>query len=153
MLAAEKRWVGRSVRWVANAHRLPGYNMRAALALSDGLQPATLFVTAYFKAARIPGAADKLYLSLHYNGRRIHGLDDNAPSRHRNDVGQSEPLFGQLISHPHRHRICDEAVEGYAEPMERLSPAEMWTTFLAECNILGAPNWYPPPPTQTVMSI
>lgn len=153
MLAAQKYWVGGSLTWVSNEARVPGHKFQAALSLSNGLQPASLFAAGYFKRSKIAGGTDKLYLNLFYSHERIHGLHDNAPARHRNDVGVLEPLYGQRVSHPHRHRICDDAVEGYAEPIQRVSHDVLWTSFLSECNILGAPPWASPPPTQTAMNL
>lgn len=121
--------------------------------MQDGIQPAGLFVTGYFKHARVPGAADKLYLNLVYDNRRIHALHDNAPTRHRNEVGKGEAHYGGVIDHPHRHRICDDAVEGYAEPIDRISREAMWTMFMAECNIFGAPGLSAPPPSQTAFDL
>jgi hypothetical protein len=153
MVATQKTWVGHSIQWVPNSARTPGFKFQAALALPSGVQPAGLFVACYFKHARILGANDKLYLSLFYSNKRIHGMDDNAPTRHRNDVGVTEQFYGARIDHPHRHRICDDAVEGYAEPIDPLSQTAMWTAFLTECNIVGAPPLAAPPPTQTVFNI
>lgn len=153
MLATPKIWVASTMLWVANGAKAPGYKFKAALELDDGRRPATLFVDAYFKHARILGAADKLYFNLMYQNLRIHALHDNAPTRHRNDVGVNEPLYNQLISHPHRHRICDDAVEGYAEPIASDTQEGMWSLFLAESNISNAPHFESPPPLQTVMKI
>lgn len=140
IIEAPKQWVGHSVRWVANGRSKPGYKFQNALSLNDGLHPAGLFVYGYFKQAGVPGAQDKLYLSMRYMDARVVGLDDNGPSTHRNDVGRSLPYYRQRIDHPHSHRICDDALEGYAEPEPRREVAEMWSTFLQRCNIIDAPQ-------------
>jgi len=140
MLAANKTWVGSDIRWVKNAKLVPGMKFQSALALDDGRQPQGLFVAGYFKQSQVAGNPDKLYVNLVYGGKRIHAVHENGYSNHLNTVGRGEQHYMDRIAHPHRHRICDEAVEGYAEPIAPLEPTAMWTMFLQECNISGAPG-------------
>lgn len=148
MVTAQKFWAGTDFMWVPNGARLPGYTFRAALAMPDGRQPESLFVSAFFKHSAIAGASDKLYLNLFYKSHLILGWHDNSPSRHINRVGIGEVLYHATVAHPHRHRVCDESVEGYAEPLPRTPPDQFWSGFLRECNIENGPSWVPPPPTQ-----
>lgn len=140
LLGETKVWVGGAVRWVPTGKKLPGMKFRNSIELPLGVQLAGLFVEGYFKQSRVPSAPDKLYFNLFFRNQRIHALHDNGPTRHLNEVGMKELYYMQRVDHPHRHRICDDAMEGYAEPFERMEASKMWTTFLAECRILHAPD-------------
>ena len=108
--------------------------------LEDGLIPAELAVKGYFKQSTITGGRDKLYLSLIYERVRLVGLDDNGPSRHRNSVGKGLPYYQQLANHPHVHILCEDGLQGYAEPIEVLTQKEQWAMFLSMCNISAGPD-------------
>ena len=134
--------------WVDAGGRPKGLKFRSHLALAGGLQPATLFVHGYYKTSLIPGAQAKLSLSLFYKNYRIYAIDENGPSRHYNAVGTGRPFHLQYVPHPHVHTVSDDALDGYAEPLEPTTMEEYWTRFLNETEIQGAPPLNLPPAQQ-----
>jgi len=140
VISVPKTWVsGDEMVWVNNAGKPPGFKLRGALETVERYQPAGLFVDIYYKASRIPGVRDKISFTLMLNGARILGLDDNGVSHHRNDFGVGRPLYGQEVGFPHLHTVSDDAIYGYAEPLEAAPPAELWSEFLRRATILYAP--------------
>lgn len=105
------------------------------------VQPADLFVSGYYKDSTIPGVPPKLSLGLFYSSNRVIGIDDGRPSCHYNHVGQGMPYFQQKVSHPQLHKIVDDAIYGYAEPLELGTPTSFWDLFLSLANIEGAPGF------------
>ncbi len=145
MLAAPKAWVAAGeITWVDAGGRPKGYKFRAALSVG-GHTPDTLYVDAYYKQSSIEGVPDKLSLSLFYRNERILGLDENGASHHRNDVGVGREYFLKRVDHPHLHTISDDAICGYAEPLERADFTAHWDTFLAHAGIDNAPAFRLPP--------
>lgn len=141
-IAIPKAWVASGeIEWVDTGGRPCGYKFRQPLALANGLQPAGLFVEGYFKAATVPGAADKLSLSLFVHSRRVFGIDEDGFGGHYNSVGVGRRFYGQRVGFPHIHTVSDEAIEGYAEPIDRVSLEDYWKTFTNEMNIIGAPSF------------
>lgn len=139
-VATPKHWNGgRFIPWRDAAGKPKGLEFRAALTV-DAVQPQGLFVSGYFKPTAIPGIRDKLSFSLVYGGR-VFGVDDNGPSRHRNDVGAGRPLYGQIVDHPQIHTISDDGIEGYAEPLPIMPAPDLWALFITEARILGAPEF------------
>ncbi|WP_146010644.1 hypothetical protein [Xanthomonas arboricola] len=145
MLAAPKIWVAAGeIAWVDAGGRPKGYKFRAAVSV-EGLTPDTLYVEAYYKESTIEGVPDKLSLSLCYRNHRILGLDENGFTRHRNGVGEGRQHYLQLVGHPHLHTISDDAIYGYAEPLEPAEFAAHWATFLGQASIENAPAFSLPP--------
>lgn len=142
---APKIWVaGDEIGWVLNgAGPPPGHKFRAPLAFEKmpDVQPADLFVSGYYKDSTIPGVPPKLSLGLFYSSNRVIGIDDGRPSCHYNHVGQGMPYFQQKVSHPQLHKIVDDAIYGYAEPLELGTPTSFWDLFLSLANIEGAPGF------------
>lgn len=146
VLLLPKRWISLGeIPWVDAGGRPKGYKFREHLALDGGLQPATLYMDGYYKESTIEGSNDKLSLCLFYKNKRILGIDDDGPSRHRNEVGVGRPYFQQTINHPHIHTISDDSFDGYAEPIQPGSQADFWALFLAQAAISGAPPFGLPP--------
>lgn len=140
MVSLPKAWVAsREMPWVDAGGRPRGFKCRQRLALPDGSQPATLFVSCYFKPSGVQGSPDKLSLGLFYRNVRILGLDENGPSGHVNTVGSGRPYFGQRIGHPQLHTISDDGPYGYAEPLESMSLEGYWDYFIAAAGITGSP--------------
>ena len=128
-----------------------GFKCRLPLVFAgEELQPEGLYVDIYWKPTSVPGGADKLSMGLFYRGRRIVAIDENGISDHRNDVGVGRPFFGQVVPFPHLHMLCAESVDGYAEPLNRVPLADLWTLFLDKANIVNAPPLAMPtlPPEQ-----
>lgn len=144
-VSAPKIWVaGAEIGWVLNgAGPPPGHKFRAPLAFEEkpDVQPADLFVSGYYKDSTIPGVPSKLSLGLVYSGKRVIGIDDGGPSCHYNHVGQGMPHFQQEVGHPQLHTIVDDAIYGYAEPLEPGTPTSFWDLFLKLANIEGAPGF------------
>lgn len=140
IIALPKSWVASNeMPWVDAGGRPRGFKLRERLALPDRSQPAGLFVACYYKPSSIQGSPDKLSLSLFCNHLRVFAVDENGPSSHRNDVGIGRPYFGRRVGHPQVHTVSDEAIEGYAEPIERMSFDGYWRYFVANAGIAGAP--------------
>ncbi|CAE6837562.1 hypothetical protein [Xanthomonas arboricola] len=145
MQAAPKIWVAAGeIAWVDAGGRPKGYKFRAALSL-EGYTPDTLYVEAYYKESTIEDVPDKLSLSLFYRNHRILGLDENGATRHRNGVGVGRQHYLELVGHPHLHTISDDAVCGYAEPLESAEFSAHWATFLSHAGIENAPVFSLPP--------
>ena len=144
MVAQPKVWVaGEVIAW-SDAPGKPGkFEYRAALEV-DGTQPESLLFRAFFAPTRIPGAPDKLSLTLLFSGARILGLDEGDLSGHRNDFGAGRPYFGQKIGCPHLHTISDDSLDGYAEPLAPASHGRLWTQFMLHAKIEGAPGYAAP---------
>lgn len=140
MIALQKSWVASGeMDWIDAGGRPRGFKFRERLALTDGSQPADLFVESYFKPSNIPGCPDKLSLSLIFRCNRVIGVDENGPSSHVNSVGVGRPYFEKRIGHPQLHTVSDDCIYGYAEPLEKMRPEGYWDYFVAEANITGAP--------------
>lgn len=137
--AAPKAWAGpMTVPWRDAAGKPKGYSFRTALTIGD-IQPAGLFVVGYFKADGIGAIRDKLSLSLIHNGARLVGLDDGGMAGHRNHTGVGRPFYMGRVGVPHLHMISNDAIEGYAEPIEIAPPEDLWTLFLRHATIANAP--------------
>lgn len=152
MVQLPKGWISvGAIPWVDAGGRPKGWKFREHLALDGGIQPATLFLEGYFKPASVPGAEDKLSLSLFYKNIRILGIDADGISCHRNSVGAGRPFYQQLVGHPHLHSISDDALYGYAEPIPVNDPAGYWTQFLELASVVGAPQFNLPPAQQELL--
>lgn len=140
-----KIWVaGDEIGWVLNgAGPPPGYKFRAPLSFkaSPGVQSAELFISGYYKESSIPGVAPKLSFGLFYQGYRVLGIDDGPPSSHFNKVGEGLPYYQMQVGHPQLHLVADDAVYGYAEPLENGSPQSFWELFLTHSSISNAPEF------------
>jgi hypothetical protein len=146
MIATPKTWVAAGeMTWIDAGGRPPGFTFRERLALPDGAQPASLFVECYFKAADVPGGADKVSLSLCFNHSRVLAIDENGVGGHYNNVGKGRPYFGQRIGFPHLHSVSDDCIYGYAEPLTPMSLSGYWEHFLACAGIVYAPPFQLPP--------
>jgi len=140
MIRLPKAWVAsREIPWVDAGGRPRGFKCRERLALPDGSQPAHLFVDCYFKPSGIQGCPDKLSLSLCFNHYRVLAVDENGPSGHINVVGSGRPYFGKRVGHPQLHTVSDDAIYGYAEPLESMSLERYWEYFVSEAGVTGAP--------------
>lgn len=149
MVARPKYWpAGTAIEWVDRLGDLEGKKFRLFLEVAGGAQPEGLYVAGFFKPAVRDGVRDKLSFSLVYRSTRIIGVDDNGPSRHENTVGILRPLYRHRIDHPQLHTISDDALEGYAEPLDVVAPDQLWTLFTAQANIAGAPTMLMLPPVQ-----
>lgn len=149
MVHLPKRWVSSGgIAWVDAGGKPKGLRFRESLAIETGLMPATLFVNGYFKPSSVPGAADKLSLSVFYKNYRILGLDEDGPSLHRNSVGIGRPYFQQSVGHPQVHTISDDAIYGYAEPIDRSDFSAYWIEFCQLASIADAPQFSLPPAQQ-----
>lgn len=145
IVSIEKSWISSGpMVWVDAGGRPKGFKLREHLALHGGLQPATLFVDLYLKHSSIPGASDKLSISLFYRNFRVLGIDENWPSRHFNEVGIGRPYFKRAVDHPHLHTVCDDGIEGYAEPISSAHLSSYWQQFVSMTNIVGAPEFTEP---------
>ncbi len=152
MVQIPKGWISSgAIPWVDAGGRPKGWKFREHLALQGRIQPATLFLEGYFKPASVPGAADKLSLSLFYKNVRILGIDADGDSCHRNSVGIGRPLYQQIVGHPHLHTISDDALYGYAESIPENEPAGYWAQFLDLASINGAPQFNLPPAQQELL--
>ncbi|MBO9829418.1 hypothetical protein J7373_14285 [Xanthomonas sp. A2111] len=145
VLATPKAWISAGeIAWVDAGGKPKGYKFRAALSV-QGHTPGSLYVDGYYKPSSIEGVPDKLSLSLFYRDQRILGLDEDGPGRHRNSVGEGRPHFLKSIHHPHLHTISDDAIYGYAEPLEPAEFSEHWHSFLFLAGIQNGPNFSLPP--------
>jgi len=137
IVAQPKQWAGPvAVPWRTDFGKR-GFVFLTALTI-DGTQPEGLFVKGYFKADGIGGVRDKLSLGL-IRGARLVGLDEGGMTTHRNHVGVGRPYYGLRVGVPHLHSISDDAIEGYAEPIEVAPLDELWELFLRQANIIHAP--------------
>lgn len=137
IVAQPKQWAGPvTVPWRTDLGKR-GFGFLAALTI-DGTQPEGLFVKGYFKADGIGGARDKLSLGL-IQGARLVGFDEGGMATHRNHVGVGRPYYGLRVGVPHLHTISDDAIEGYAEPVEVAPLDKLWELFLRQANIIHAP--------------
>jgi hypothetical protein len=142
VIATPKTWVAAGeIEWVDAGGRPAGFNARERLALPDGSQPAGLFVKCYFKPSIVPGCADKVSIGLHVNHHRVFAIDENGPGGHLNEVGIGKPYFGRRIGFPHLHTVCDDAIEGYAEPIKQMLIEEFWDYFCTGAGIVCAPQF------------
>lgn len=145
MISLPKTWVASGeMTWVDAGGRPRGFKCRERLALPDGSQPAHLFVDCYFKPSGIQGCPDKLSLSLCFNRYRVLAVDENGPSGHINVVGSGRPYFGKRVGHPQLHTVSDDAIYGYAEPLEQMSLERYWDYFVSKAGITGAPPFHLP---------
>lgn len=145
-IALPKAWVSHGeMTWVDAGGTPRGFRLRERLALPDGSLPAGLFVNCYFKPTTIHGAADKLSLSLIVRNHRGFGVDANGPSRHLNSVGTGRPYYLAYVDHPQVHTVSDDAIEGYAEPLEPMTLEGYWDYFVQSVNITNAPQFRLPP--------
>lgn len=139
LVATPKVWAGPTVvPWHDATGKPKGHAFRAALTIG-GIQPAGLFVMGYFKADDVGATRDKLSLSLVHNGSRLVGLDEGGMACHRNHTGIGRPFYGHRVGVPHLHTISNDAIEGYAEPIELAPPEDLWTLFLQHSTIANAP--------------
>jgi len=139
IVAQPKQWAGPdAVPWRAALAKRKGFEFTAALTI-DAIQPEGLFVKGYFKADGIGRVRDKLSLSL-VHGARLVGLDEGGMNMHRSHVGVGRPYHGLRVGVPHLHTISDDAIEGYAEPIEVAPLEELWELFLRHANIILAPK-------------
>lgn len=147
-VAAPKIWVaGNEIGWVLNGSGPPpGHKFRAPLAfkIEPNVQPLDLFLAGYFKDSTFPGVPPKISVGLFFSGHRVVGIDDDGPGCHYNSVGEGMPHYLKEVGFPHLHRIVDDAIYGYAEPLESVSTEELWTTFLGLANIEEAPLFQHP---------
>jgi hypothetical protein len=104
------------------------------------IQPVDLFANGYYKDSAIPGVPPKLSLGLVYTTKRVIGIDENGPSSHYNHVGHGMPYFHRKVGHPQLHTIVDDAIYGYAEPLQPGTLVSFWSLFLKLANIKGAPD-------------
>ncbi len=140
VIGTPKAWVATGeMAWIDNVYKPRGFKFRERLALPDGSQPATLFVECYFKPSSIQGNPDKLSLGLFVQNQRALAIDINGPSRHVNSVGVGRPFYGQRVGHPQIHTVSDDALYGYAEPIESMSNEGYWEYFVTQAGITGAP--------------
>lgn len=140
VVSLQKAWVASAeMTWVDAGGRPRGFRSRDRLALPDGSQPASLFVQCYFKPSGVQGCPDKLSISLFFKHHRVLAVDENGPSGHLNVVGQGRPYFGKRVGHPQLHTISDDAIDGYAEPLESMSLERYWDYFVSKAGITGAP--------------
>lgn len=138
IVGQSKDWAGPSViPWRTSLGKPKGHSFRSAVTI-DGVQPEGLFVLGYFKADGIGGVRDKLSLSL-VQGARLVGLDEGGITTHRSNVGVGRPYFGLKVGVPHLHTVSDDAVEGYAEPVDVMPLEDLWALFLRHANISNAP--------------
>jgi hypothetical protein len=79
-------------------------------------------------------------MSLMYRGYRVHGIDEDGPGGHYNDVGGGRKFFHQRVEFPHVHFPTEDAIYGYAEPIDRQELPRLWRRFLSEGHISGAPE-------------
>lgn len=142
IIGMPKGWVASGeIAWVDTGGQPRGYRFRERLSLPDGTLPASLFVQGYFKPSHVPGNPDKVNLGLHYHHHRVFAVDVNGPSSHLNRVGIGRPYFGQRVGHPQMHTVSDDAIYGYAEPLEEMTHEGYWEYFLAQAGITGAPSF------------
>lgn len=140
MVILPKSWVASGeMTWVDAGGRPRGFKFRERLALQDGSQPASLFVECYYKQSGIQGCPDKLSLGLFFNHHRVLAVDENGPTGHVNSVGIGRPYFGKRVGHPQLHTVSDDAIYGYAEPIQPMSLERLWEYFVSEARITGAP--------------
>jgi len=145
MISLPKAWVASGeMTWVDAGGRPRGYKFRERLALSDGSQPASLFVDCYFKPSSIQGCPDKLSLGLYFNHHRVLAVDENGPSGHFNHIGAGRQYFGKRVGHPQVHTVSDDGIYGYAEPLESMPYERYWDYFVSEAGITGAPPFQLP---------
>lgn len=139
-----KAWVASGeMAWVDAGGKPAGFTFRERLALPDKSQPAHLFVECYFKPSSLPGC-DKLSLGLFFNHHRVFGVDEFSRGGHFNSVGAGRPYFQQRIGMPHVHTVSDDAIVGYAEPIESMSFDGYWDYFISCAGITGAPSFQLP---------
>lgn len=140
VITLPKAWVAsHEMPWVDAGGRPRGFKCRERLALPDGSQPAQLYVDCYFKPSGIQGCPDKLSLGLFFNRYRVLAVDENGPSGHVNVVGYGRPYFRKRVGHPQLHTVSDDAIYGYAEPIEPMPLEQYWDYFVSEAGITGAP--------------
>ncbi|MBH1477353.1 MULTISPECIES: hypothetical protein [Bacillati] len=138
IVAQPKAWAGPAATpWREALGKPKGHEFRAALTI-DGVQLEGLFVKGYFKADGIGRVRDKLSLSL-IHGARLVGLDEGGMGGHRCYTGAGRPYYGAKVGVPHLHTISDDAIEGYAEPLEVAPLEDLWKLFLSHANIIDAP--------------
>lgn len=138
----EKFWpAGQQLEWIClSTAKFPrAYKFRGGL-LVGGVQPEGLFIELFSKASPISGVPDTVNMGLFVQNCLVLALHENGPGRHQNKVGVGRPRFRQAIDHPHLHMPVREASYGYCEPVERRQINDLWHYFLAQANIIGAPN-------------
>lgn len=142
LISAPKAWVASGeIAWVDAGGRPHGYTFRQPLALANGLQPAGLFVAGFFATSTVPGRLERLSLGLHVNHGRVFAIDEDGPGGHFNRVGYGRPYYLQRVGFPHEHTVSEDAMYGYAEPLERMDFEGYWQRFIDRAGILGAPGF------------
>lgn len=143
--SAPKVWVaGDEIGWVLNGvGPPPGHKFRAPLAYAENpeMQSADLFVSGYYKDSTVPGVPPKFSIGLLCFSKRVVGIDDGGPSSHYNKVGRGLLYYRTVVGHPQLHRIVDDSIYGYAEPIKPSTASSYWEQFLRIANIDGAPSF------------
>jgi hypothetical protein len=145
MVERPKFWISSGeVSWVDAGGKPRGFKFREHLAFESGMQPAGLFVDAYYKPSTLSGVPDKLSVGLFYRTHRILAVDEDGPSHHFNSVGIGRPYYMQYVGHPQLHTLSDDAIDDYAEPLRSASLPELWREFLRRASVVDAPDFNPP---------
>ena len=131
---------GDAITWKKlTTHYFPlSYSSRIPLFLDSGDEP-PLFLDLYYKPNILEGLSAAFTASLVLKETRILAVDTGLAAAHLNKVGQGESFYRQSVEHPHLHRMTEDVVSGYAEPLPGSDMEDLWEDFLLLANILDAP--------------
>lgn len=132
---------GDSITWrkLATPYFPLSYSSRIPLVLDDGAAELPLFLDLYYKPNILEGLTAAFTAALVLKETRILAVDTGLAAAHLNKVGQDESFYHLSVEHPHLHRMTEDTLTGYAEPLPGSDIEDLWEDFLLLANILDAP--------------
>lgn len=133
---AEIEWQSQAAKCLVNRHAFRiGLSTDGGITLAEGL-----FVQCFYRPESEQGIRDKFSVALIAENQRIFAVDDNGLRMHLNKYGKGKKYYRQHVGLPHVHRPVEDSIDRYVEPIQYSSIEDLWSYFLAETNINGAPN-------------